>query len=325
VFFQDGSIIRSLTLWILSAAALAAPFGLLWNENSKYRRAFGVVLAIVASIPPPLGLIGWGNPLTAAGLFFPGFGWFGSVLMLDLYAEAALSIKLRRVLITLVLVVTPFLGVPAIGERLTVGGVAIQTVNTPFGRMASGSGDFDTQYEREQMVFQHINAKKRSGDFEGVDLVVLPETIIGRMNPTTLKRWERFFSYFAKKGTIFIAGGEIPTDSGMKYDNVMVSFEGEEKRQIAKQRVPVPVSMFLPFSKNGANAYMSSLGEISIMEVYGKKLGFLVCYEQFLTWPLLSLLSQKPDVIVAPANLWWCKGTSLPAIRSAALRLWTQM
>ena len=174
-------------------------------------------------------------------------------------------------------------------------------------------------------VFQYIWEQKRNGKFEDEDIVVLPETIIGRMYPTTVKRWERFLVPFIQNGTIFIVGGEIPTNQGRKYDNVMVSFEYEGKRQIAKQRFPVPFSMYRPFSGDGANAYLFSLGDISIMEVNGVKLGFLICYEQFLTWPFLSLLSQKPDVIIAPANLWWCRDTSLLGIQAAAIRLWTNL
>jgi apolipoprotein N-acyltransferase len=325
VFFQDGSLIRAFTLWISSAAALAAPWGLFWSERSPATKACGVVLAALASIPPPLGLIGWGNPLTGAGLFFPGFGWFGLVLMLDLYAEAAQSDKLRRAFIAIALLTVPFLTLPAIPERVTVDDVTIQSLNTSFGRVASGSGDFDAQYERERAVFQYISERKRNGELEGADIVILPETIIGRMNPTTLKRWTQFFEPFAQKGTIVIAGGEIPTDRGRKYDNVMISFEGGGRSQTARQRFPVLFSMFRPFSGEGANAYLSSLGGLSIMEVRGRKLGFLVCYEQFLMWPFLSLASRKPDVIIAPSNLWWCRDTSLPGIQGAAVQLWAAM
>jgi apolipoprotein N-acyltransferase len=109
------------------------------------------------------------------------------------------------------------------------------------------------------------------------------------------------------------------------YDNTMISFESEGKHQVAKQRFPVPFSMFVPFSDEGANAYLSSLGELSIMKIQEKRLGFLVCYEQFLTWPFLSLMSREPDVIVAPSNLWWCKGTSLPRIQAATVMLWARL
>jgi apolipoprotein N-acyltransferase len=83
--------------------------------------------------------------------------------------------------------------------------------------------------------------------------------------------------------------------------------------------------MFRPFGGEGANAYLSSLGDVSVMEIRGKRLGFLVCYEQFLTWPFLTLISQKPDGIIAPSNLWWCRDTSLPGIQAAAVRLWARL
>ena len=302
------------------------PWGLLWSERSTAKRIFGVIFATLASIPPPLGLIGWGNPLTGAGLFFPGFGWFGLILMLDLYAEAAQSVKLRRGFIVIVLLAIPFLTLPTALERVTVDGVTILGVNTSFGRVASGSGDFDTQYKRERIVFQYIRELEKDGELEGVNIVVLPETIIGRMNPTTLKRWRKFLDSFTKDtGTVFVAGAEIPSTGGLMYDNTMISFEGNGKRQVAKQRIPVPISMFRPFSGEGANAYLSSLGDVSIIEIRDKRLGFLVCYEQFLTWPFLSLMPQKPDVIIAPSNLWWCRGTSLPGIQAATVRLWARL
>jgi apolipoprotein N-acyltransferase len=258
-------------------------------------------------------------------LFFPGFGWYGLVLMLVMYVGSALCMKLRRIFFGIVLCASLCLDIPAIPERISVGDLKILGLDTSFGRMASGSGDFDTQFERERTVFQYIDEKERDGNFKGVDIVVLPETVIGRMNPTTMKRWTRFFESFTQRGTAFIVGGELPTDRGRKYDNVMVSFEGEGRHRAALQRFPVPFSMYRPFGKSGANGYLSSLGEISAMNIKGKKLGVLVCYEQFLTWPFLSLISQAPEAIIAPSNLWWCKDTPLPGIQKATVGLWARL
>jgi apolipoprotein N-acyltransferase len=325
IFFRDGSLVRAFLLWVSSAFLLALPWGLLWSASDR-KKAFSVIPAVISSIPPPLGLIGWGNPLTAAGLFFPGAGWFGLALMLMLYVAATLSRKLRRGFFVVVLLVVPFLSVPVPAERVTLhDDVTILGLDTSFGRMASGSGDFDAQYERERVIFRAIKERERNGELESADIVVLPETIVGRMNPSVRQRWERFFEPFAAKGRIFIAGAEIPGDGGMRYDNAMVSFEGRGRFQAAMQRFPVPFSMYAPFSGTGANAYLSSWGEISTMNVKGQRLGVLVCYEQFLTWPFLTLLSQKPDVIVAPSNLWWCKDTSLPGIQAATVRLWAAL
>ena len=53
----------------------------------------------------------------------------------------------------------------------------------------------------------------------------------------------------------------------------------------------------------------------------GQKAGFLICYEQFLTWPFLTLLTHKPALLVTPANFWWCRDTTLPAVRERTLKL----
>jgi apolipoprotein N-acyltransferase len=325
VFFRDGSLIRAFVLWLSSAAALALPWGVLWSETSKTKRAVGVIVALLVSIPPPLGLIGWGNMLTAAGLFFPGSGWLGLILVFVVYAASAVNWKMRRGGIVLILIATPFLSIPGFSEKAALGDVTVLSINTSFGRMASGSGDFDAQYEREREIFQYIKAKERSGELEEVGIILLPETVIGRMNPSVRRRWERFFDSFAEKGTVFIAGAEIPCVGGMKYDNTMILFEGGGNHQVARQRFPVPFSMYRPFGRSGANAYLSSFGERSMLNVKGKKLGVLVCYEQFLTWPFLTLLSRRPDAILAPSNLWWCRDTSLPGIQTATLRLWARL
>jgi apolipoprotein N-acyltransferase len=324
VFFRDGSFIRAFVLWIFSAAALTAPWGFLWlPQDSRFlKRTWRPIAAILASVPPPLGLIGWGNPLTAAGLFFPGWGCLGLVFMLSFYIGAVLNRKLRRSLVVVILVGVSFLKLPASSDITMLGDIKILGIDTSFGRMASGSGDFDAQYERELKVFQSIRDLERNGVLDGVDVAILPETIIGRMNPSVRRRWEQFLDPFAEKGTVFAAGAEIPTNKGMSYDNVMVTFEGEKKHQMAKQRFPVPFSMYRPFSDTGANGYLSSSSHISTITLKGGKFGFIVCYEQFLIWPFLSLLSRSPDVIVAPSNLWWCKDTSLPGIQAATVRLW---
>ena len=117
-----------------------------------------------------------------------------------------------------------------------------------------------------------------------MDVVLFPETLIGRMNPTTQKRW-RDFLYHLDDKKVFITGAEIP--KGRKYDNVMIAFN-DPGGQTAIQRWPVPFSMYRPLSEWGANADIFSLGANSVMAFSGQRTGFLICYEQFLTWPFLN-------------------------------------
>jgi apolipoprotein N-acyltransferase len=325
VFFRDGSLIRAFILWLSSAAALSLPWGFLWTpihaRMRPVKNAWKILCAVAVSAIPPLGLIGWGSPLVAAGAVFPGTGWAGLALLLLLYAGSALSPGLRRLMILLLLLSAPFLTLPPAPEKRTLGDVTIYGINTAFGRVASGSGDFDAQYERERMVFRYLREMKNNAELEGTDIVVLPETLIGRMNPSVRRRWKRFFDRISDaNGPAFIVGAEIPTDRGMKYNNTMVVFNGEEPPQTALQQIPVPFSMYRgPFGSTGAKMYLSSFGERSTLTLKGKKFGVLICYEQFLVWPFLTILSRRPDAILAPSNLWWCRETSLPGIQSGTM------
>ena len=63
-------------LWVVTAAINAGVWTLAWRRDPR-RRAIGAVVALVVTALPPVGLIGWTNPLTAAGLWFPGLGFVG--------------------------------------------------------------------------------------------------------------------------------------------------------------------------------------------------------------------------------------------------------
>lgn len=322
VFFRDGSLIRALCLWCSSAFGLALPYALLYPVRSSYQtsKAVRLVIAILASAIPPLGLIGWGSPLVAAGLFFPSTGWLGLSLLLLLYGLSAAWQLFRLALFFVALSLTVVLPVVDVAPPTNWIGI-----DTEFGRLASGSADFDEQYQRERQVFAELLRKRQNGEFSRVDVVLLPETLIGRMNPTTQKRWRDFLHHLDDK-KVFIAGAEIP--KGWKYDNVMVAFNdptahsGESiKEQTAIQRCPVPFSMYRPLNPWGANANIFSRGENSVIHFSGEKAGVLICYEQFLAWPMLSMMSLKPDLLAAPANFWWCRDTTLPAVRERTLKL----
>jgi hypothetical protein len=41
-------------------------------------------LAYLLSVAPPLGMIGWACPVTAAGILFPGWEWGGLVAVVAL-------------------------------------------------------------------------------------------------------------------------------------------------------------------------------------------------------------------------------------------------
>jgi apolipoprotein N-acyltransferase len=98
----------------------------------------------------------------------------------------------------------------------------------------------------------------------------------------------------------------------------------EGKVSVTRQKIPVPYSMYRgPFAKTGANLHIADSGILSLPDE--KKAAVIICYEAFLTWPFLVSMTQKPDVIICAANLWWCRETSLPATQKIAVTLWALM
>jgi hypothetical protein len=50
-----------------------------------------------------------------------------------------------------------------------------------------------------------------------------------------------------------------------------------------------------------------------------------MCYEQLLAWPALQSLAQQPDYLLAARNVYWARGTSIPAIQHEAAQSWADL
>ncbi|OYV74901.1 MAG: hypothetical protein B7Z66_14920, partial [Chromatiales bacterium 21-64-14] len=62
--------------WLADALLLGGAWGLLWHHR---QRALRVALVVAVLALPPVGALGWGSPLLAAGVWFPGLGLVGAV------------------------------------------------------------------------------------------------------------------------------------------------------------------------------------------------------------------------------------------------------
>jgi hypothetical protein len=82
VRYQRGTIVPGV-LWVVTALLLAIPWTIAWTAN-RGQFVWRAPLALLASVVPPLGIIGLASPLSAAGYIFPGTGWAGLLLILFL-------------------------------------------------------------------------------------------------------------------------------------------------------------------------------------------------------------------------------------------------
>jgi hypothetical protein len=329
IFFGDGSCARAAAFWIASAALLSLPWALL---RIKHSDSFAIgflklAAAVSASIPPLLGLVGWTNPLLAAGIFFPGLpgrGLGGAAAMLALWSLAPRKTDMRCALVAI------FLGAALSQPQQALGHPGFAGIDTSFGRIASGSADPLKSHERMKTVLEELERRKANGELDSKN-ILLPETVCGTiLSQNALEEWEfgilRILGrdWETRERTLFL-GAEFmtPEKGGMKYDNTTFSIGFNRIR--FRQKIPVPFSMYRPWdARGGANAYLFEPETVELRD--GTRAGFIICYEQFLSWPwILMLSSGKPDVVLCTANNWWSRETSLPAIQARTRGLWSRL
>jgi apolipoprotein N-acyltransferase len=312
---EDHTFWQAAMLYFLMSLGVSLPFAIFWDGDPKLKAMAFVPAFLTAYLLPPLSLIGIINPLIASGTIFKGWGFAGMITMLAVYVFCAAS---RKAAYTTLCVIALFTVFPEKEWYVPPTPEGIVAVDTSFGKLGSGSFSFERDYERANMVFSDL--RKRNISQSEAKIIVLPETIAGRLNRARLELWgNEIQRLLPDKAVIF--GAEIPTGNGRKYDNaVIVTYRC--RTAWTRQRIPVPRSMYKgPFAETGANLHLWECGILPLPD--GRKAAAIVCYEAFLTWPFIASMIQKPDMIICMANLWWCRETSLPATQRTIVSLWS--
>jgi hypothetical protein len=224
-------------LYFLMPFGASLPFGAFWSENGN-RKAICLILAFLASyILPPFSLIGIVNPLMASGTIFKGWGFAGMFIVMGIYMLCAVS---RKTAFVFLCVIGIFASLPPDGWYEPPKPEGIIAVDTSFGRLGSGSFNFERDYERAKMVFGDLRTRD-IGESEA-EIIVLPETIAGRLNKTGLELWrDEIQKLMPDKAVVF--GAELPTGDGRKYDNALLMLH-DGKITASNQRIPVLYSMY---------------------------------------------------------------------------------
>ncbi|UUP20048.1 conjugal transfer protein TraB [Nitratireductor thuwali] len=307
-YFGSG-IAEGLALWLGASLAFVAVHAVLWTSRSGRGRTVRYAAAAVIISVPPFGIVGWAHPITAAGIVFPGWGWWG----------------LGAAAIGLLAMTTKFWPI----ATLVLGGAFAWSAATwTEPSLPQGWIGVDTKFGGERGkyagLFQHHEtiAAIKAAAAQGHKVVVLPEGAAGVWTPTV----ERLWVHELRGVDITVNAGAILVD-GQGYDNVMVEISGEGARILYRERMPVPISMWQPWltliaESGGAQAHFFAN---PIVEFGGARVAPLICYEQLIAWPVLQSTLYSPDIIVATGNGWWTDGTSIVAIQKSATIAWARL
>lgn len=307
--FYGGGLTNGLALWVAASALFVVTHVLLWTARPGWGRAGRYAIAAIVLSLPPIGILGWAHPITAAGIVFPGWSWLG----LAATAMGLLAMTTHRWPIAVLMlggfwVASATSWTPVAPPQGWVG------IDTHFG----GSNGEYAGYQQHLETIDQVRAAASSG----ASVVVLPESALGLWTPTIERLWTRALADL--KVTVY--GGVVRVDEA-GYDNVMLGLSGHGASVRYRQRMPVPVSMWQPwlaFIGVSAGARADFFAN-PIVEVKGMRVATLVCYEQLLVWPMLHSAMGSPDILVAPSNGWWTSGTNIVAIQIMSSTAWARL
>ncbi|MDL2407626.1 conjugal transfer protein TraB [Rhizobium calliandrae] len=306
--FYFSDLWPGLLLWLCASLSFVGVHTILWTRRSC-TRPFRYLAAAVLMTIPPFGITGWAHPITATGVLFPGWGWWGLVA-----ATAGLTGLVTPAWPAVIIALAGFwLWSAAIWTKPTLP-EAWQGVDLELG--ASLGRDVSLQRHRDLIA----TVKDRVSG--GSRWIVLPESALGSWTPTAERLWIN-----ALQGTdISVIAGAAVVDSG-GYDNVMIAISGGGAQLFYRERMPVPGSMWQPWrpmlaQSGGARAHFFANPIVTIAD---HRVAPLICYEQLIIWPVLQSMLYDPDVIVAAGNGWWTKGTPIVPIQRASTEAWARL
>jgi apolipoprotein N-acyltransferase len=294
-------------MWIAASMVNAVPWLVLWNQNPR-RRLVGMPLALLTTAIPPFGIVGWTNPLLAAGVFFPGTGYAGLMLLLGLI----LALSSRSAWATAAMLTVSAMTNLAPASASSAG-IDWKGIDTEF----AGDNSFAALYSR-MMALQQMADKAQPGS-----VIVLGESFLGDYSPSTHTVLARISNQLKQKNSTILAGAQRPSSMFGDYqvENILLAI-GSDEGQAIIQRMPVPIGMWRPWSANGFKAHWFGSGTVKI---HGRIVAGLICYEELLVWPVLLSMQHSPSILVGSANDWWARDTSIPAIQRQSLTIWGKL
>lgn len=349
---RSGAFLTTLAIWIFGAAALSFPWTLAATAN-RAQYLWRTPLAVMATVLPPLGIIGLASPLTSAGYLFPGTAWIGLAAVSSLpgllLAIPALPTRYSRIASWCVF--TACIALAIVPRLLGSGDIARPSgwiaVNTNLGDVSQPFRDFAAA-----RLIQDTAAKATAR------VLIFPESVVPRWSEATEDFWLQSLDRCRRRGQILAFGAGLPrpaqngfaklndlrsydfgaalnalkrmdgalahpiasTPSPEPMDNALVITGGESA--VFYQRVPVPIGMWEPLNPSSVPLRLRSRG---ILNIDHQRAAVLICYEQMLTFPVLASMLQHPTVIVGISNTFWVAGTSIPRYQANAVRAWARL
>lgn len=318
VFFgESSSLVLGVGLWVVAATILAGVWALLWTARNGIPFVGLLLLTELLLILPPVGIIGWTNPLMGAAALFPGLKWAAIAMGFITILAGMLLVRAQHknslVLLSICAIVSVWAHWQYKEPQEPPGWVAYTT------QMGKFPKTLESVSERIVLIGETVRKGVNAND--GLRVIIFPEQILGRwddrIHPIMLRT--EIGNALDSQGVTILLGAELPIPDTRKAENALVVLSGHKPRYITA-RQSVPVSMWQPWSSEGI---VSNWWKKGVHEIDGVKASFSICYEDFMIWPILAdFLLDQPQVIVSAANGWWVRGTDEQQLQAQHIKTW---
>ncbi len=299
-FFSNEpfSLSIGVAIWLAQAILYSAPWILFYSKDKNWLNLSLRTLSLLIILTlPPLGYFFWLNPLASSGVLFPGLGWPGLCLTIILMLLFVITPNIKNKIVGItpisILLVTAILAnlayLPPSAPKDWV------AINTKLG------GTPANLFEIPARESKLISLAQQALD-QNYKVIIFPENIALDWLPGTQFQWQGLNQEANNKNATIVVGAQEDLKNGSS-NNLLIVL-GQGNGQIYSARQPMPIGLWQPWKSETDNRHWNLPGKFLLQ---GQETGYLICYEQIVPWPILSLFLQAPypTVIISVANQWF--------------------
>ncbi len=306
----------AMALWLAHGAFLTLPWLVTWPSASwpAVRCALAFLAALLWSLLPPWGLLGWLHPLTLSGWLYPAWGWTGLAATTALLLSLVLGARGWVLPLTLAALIANALHRPLPHPPDWV------ALDTQLPRAEAGALQ---RMERQAALMALVQRQLPAAPA----VLILPEEIAGPWTAAEALWWQPTFEAAHAHGVTLILGAQRPDPTGLRNGALIVAPSGA-RWQLARQ--PIPLAEWNPLeAKTPPSGWIADAPGFNtgITDIHGTRVLFSFCYEDLLTLPMLASVAAgpMPQRIVSLANLWWTGGMEEPRVQQRMLEGWGRL
>ena len=132
----------------------------------------------------------------------------------------------------------------------------------------------------------------------GNKVIIAPESVFG-LRTLGLESQLKLIEARARRNDAIVLIGVIEEINGTR-ENTLLILGAEPDQYNARQ--PVPFVMWNPWKGSGFSSHWFNSG---IHNIAGKRIAILICWEEWVPWPMLLSSLEKPEVVVSASNHGW--------------------